>query len=244
MSEARSAAGMLGLVGGDEFHPGNEEHDAAMVAAAGAGPAYVIATAAARQRPEQAVKAAQRWFARLGLDVEELVLRSRRDAASEEASTLASRAGFLYMCGGDPGLVASLLRDSPAGAAMVVAWRRGAVLAGSSAGAMALCAHVLVRESFPAHDRRRPVPGMAVVPNAAVLPHHDTFGERWLPTARAALGDAVLIGVDERTAAVWQAGTWRAMGSGAVTVHGPAGSVRHASGETVTGLPQPRHGDA
>lgn len=232
------AAGLLALVGGDEFHPGNEPQDRAMIAAAGHGPAYVVTTAAARQRPGVAAGHAARWFASLGLEMTELPLRRRRDAEDPDLTALAAGAGLLYLCGGDPGLVASVLRESPAAEAMTGAWRRGAVLAGSSAGAMGLCEHVLVRESFPGHTRRRPVPGLGIIPNAAVLPHYDTFGERWLPSAREALPDAVLIGVDERAAAVWRDGRWEAVG-GVVTVHVPDGSQRFAAGSEALGIPQP-----
>jgi len=41
--------GFLALVGGDEFKPGNEGHDRLLVEHRAAGPAYVVATAAARQ---------------------------------------------------------------------------------------------------------------------------------------------------------------------------------------------------
>jgi cyanophycinase len=232
--------GILALVGGDEFHRGNEPIDNALVAAARPGPAYVVASAAARQHPERAAGTGARWFAGLGVTMTELRVRTAADSRADAVAVAARTAGLAYLCGGDPGLVASLLRDSPAGRALVDAWSAGAALAGSSAGAMALCEHVLVRQGFPGHAQRRPVAGMGVVPGAAVLPHHDTFGERWLPSARAALPEAVLIGVDERTAAVWEAGVWRALGSGAVTVHRPDGSARFAAGDAVTGIPEPR----
>jgi hypothetical protein len=51
------------------------------------------------------------------------------------------------------------------------------------------------------------------------------------------MADAVLIGIDERTAAVWQEGGWTAMGAGGVTVL-PA-SRRFQPGEPIEGLPQP-----
>jgi len=47
-----------------------------------------------------------------------------------------------------------------------------------------------------------------VVRDAAVLPITTTFGEKWFPSARAALPEAVLIGIDERTC--------RAVGVGSV----------------------------
>lgn len=238
MSARQSRAGLLGLVGGDEFHPGNEPHDA-LLAASARGPAYVLATAAARSRPDMAVRSARRWFQRFGVDVFELAVYTRAHACDPALAKIAAVAGFCYIPGGDPGRVATVLRDSPVGNALIAAWRNGAALAGSSAGAMALCSDTLVRQSFPGHTQRRALPGLGVVPAAAVLPHHDTFGEKWYPSAREALPDAVLIGVDERTCALWEAGTWRCFGAGAVTVYSPgAGATRVGSG-AVEGIPQP-----
>ncbi|MGH2635105.1 MAG: hypothetical protein ACRDHU_03030, partial [Actinomycetota bacterium] len=61
------ALGPLALVGGDELKPGNEPQDEVLVRAAEGGPAYVLATAAGRQRPELAVANAEAWFGSLGL---------------------------------------------------------------------------------------------------------------------------------------------------------------------------------
>ncbi len=104
---------------------------------------------------------------------------------------------------------------------------------------MALCSDTLVRQSFPGHTQRRALPGLGVVQAAAVLPHHDTFGEKWYPSAREALPDAVLIGVDERTCALWEAGVWRCLGAGAVTVYSPGAGAVRAQSEPVDGIPQP-----
>ncbi len=233
------SAGLLALVGGGEFQPGNEPHDEVLAASARArGPAYVIATAAARSQPEAAVRHATAWYRRFGLDVTELRVRTRTEARALATAAAAAEASFFYIAGGDPELVASVLRETPVGDAIIGAWRRGAVLAGSSAGAMAMCEHVLVRQRFPGNVERRPVAGLAVVSRSAVLPHHDTFGSRWFPSARAALPEAVLIGVDERTCALWEAGVWRCLGVGGVTVY-PHGelSVRYGTG-VVDGLPE------
>ncbi|MCA1646154.1 MAG: hypothetical protein LC797_12075, partial [Chloroflexi bacterium] len=104
--------GFLALVGGDEFKPGNEAHDRVLVAHRGQGPAYVVATAAARQRADLAVASAQQWFAGLGLDVVELPVRKPSEAASTTSVELAERGGFFYLTGGDPGLVVDVLHDS------------------------------------------------------------------------------------------------------------------------------------
>lgn len=230
--------GLLALVGGDEFNPGNEEQDRLMVAAAGRGTAYVVPTAAARGGPGQAVDNATRWFAGLGLELAELRVLKRTDANSKELAAQASAGGFFYLVGGDPGHVVEVLRDSRVWAAIFEAWRGGAALAGSSAGAMALCAHTLIRRTWPNRFERRPTDALGAVPNAAVLPHFETFGHRWIESARRELPDVTLIGVDERSAAVWQDGIWHARGPGGVTVIKKT-EKRFESGLEITGLPQP-----
>lgn len=231
--------GLLALVGGDEFKPGNEEQDRLMVAAAGAGPAYVVPTAGARQGPDLAVAHATDWFAGLGLQLRELPVLKRSDAMKAALADEAARGGFFYLVGGDPGLVAQVLRGSLVWRAMFVAWRGGAVLAGSSAGAMALCSHTLVRATWPNRFRRRPIEALGAVPHTAVLPHYDTFGHRWVDSAREAAPDLTLLGIDERSAAVWHDGRWRAAGPGAVTIVKSTKVTRFESGAEVRGLRQP-----
>jgi cyanophycinase len=231
--------GLLALVGGDEFNPGNEDQDRLMVAAAGAGPAYVVPTAAARQGPDRAVAHATEWFATLGLELHELPVLKRGDAMNAALAKQAERGGFFYLVGGDPGHVAQVLRDSQVWRAMFGAWRAGAVLAGSSAGAMALCSHTLVRATWPNRFRRRPMDALGAVPATAVLPHFETFGHRWIDSAREAAPDLTLLGIDERSAAVWQEGRWTARGPGAVTVGRGHKITRFETGAEVKGIRQP-----
>jgi cyanophycinase len=233
------ASGALALVGGDEFHPGNEEQDRLLAGAAKAGPAFVVPTAAARQGPEQAVAAATTWFGQLGLPLRELPVLRRTDANSKELAKVARGGGFFYLVGGDPGLVVQVLRGSRVWAAIFEAWLDGAVLAGSSAGAMALCSHTLVRATWPNRFQRRPVDALGVVPDTAVAPHFDTFGSRWVESAQRELPGVTLLGIDERSAAVWSEGEWRAAGPGAVTIVKNARTARFTSGARITGLSAP-----
>jgi cyanophycinase len=235
------ATGCLALVGGDEFKPGNEEQDRLLVVHRGAGPAYVVPTAAARQRPDQAVATAQRWFKGLGLDVVELPVLKRSDANAPRNVELAAEGGLFYLTGGDPGLVVDVLRDSPVWRAVLAAWRRGAALAGSSAGAMALGEWTLVRKAFPGHAERRCKPALGLVPRVAVAPHFDTFGHRWVDSvlADAPADDIVIVGVDERSAVVWDGSGWTARGPGRVTLATRLESVRSYTAGAIVQLPMP-----
>ena len=234
-------AGPLALVGGDELNPGNEPQDQVLVAAAGGGPAYVLATAAARGEPELAVANATRWFAGLGLDVEELPAIRRRDVTSEANAERARAGRFFYLVGGDPGLVPATLAGTPLWDAVVAAWREGAALAGSSAGAMALAGWTLIRDRRPGDHERRYREALGIVPGVAVLPHFETFGHRWIDSARRGHDDVTLLGIDERSAALWEDGAWRALGGGGVTVIRGDERRRFDDGP-IAGLPAPLAG--
>ncbi|MFN2568862.1 MAG: Type 1 glutamine amidotransferase-like domain-containing protein, partial [Candidatus Dormibacteria bacterium] len=173
--------------------------------------------------------------------LEELPVLTRGDSRDPELARRAAQGHLFYLLGGDPGPVVTVLAGSPVWRAMVDAWRRGAVLAGSSAGAMGMCASVLLRAAWPDRSRRRYVAGLGLIPGCAVIPHFDTFGEGWVSSAQHQATGArpILLGLDERTAALWDHGRWRVEGTGHVTVI--AGSSRrvHAAGDTLDDLPDP-----
>ena len=235
----RIVAGVLALVGGDEFNPGNDEQDRILAAQAGPGPAFVVPTAAARQDPQASANHATAWFKQFGLELRDLPVLKRADANSKELADLARTGGFFYLVGGDPGLVAQVLRSSRVWNAIFEAWLEGASLAGSSAGAMALCSHSLIRATWPKRFTRRPTEALGLVPETAVLPHFETFGHRWIESAESELPGATLLGIDERSAAVWMQEEWSATGPGSVTVIKGSKTSRFPSGSKITGLQAP-----
>lgn len=232
--------GPLALVGGDELKPGNEPIDSVLARSAAGGDAFVLATAAARQGAAQAVRNAQRWFGDMGLAVEELPATTAAHVRDPGGVARARAGRFFYLVGGDPGLVPKILRGSPLWSAIVEAWGDGAALAGSSAGAMALGGWTLIREQMPGDRQRRYGDALGVVPGIAVLPHFDTFGKGWIDSAldRAPAG-VTLLGLDERTGAVWLGGVWRALGAGAVTVISRTERRTYAAGTMIDAIPPP-----
>jgi cyanophycinase len=211
--------GPLALVGGGEFQPGNEPQDRLLIVAATGGPAFVVPTAAARQGAQAAVRNARRWFAGLGLDVEELPVLRRSDAMSQQIAERAAAGRFFYLVGGDPGLLNKVLGGSTVWSVIRDAWRAGAALAGSSAGAMVLCEWLLLRAGWPDRTQRRYEPALGLVSGIAVLPHFASIGRSWLASALHSPPDGLgaLLGLDEATAAVWTSQDgWVAMGRGSV----------------------------
>ncbi|HVB06091.1 MAG TPA: Type 1 glutamine amidotransferase-like domain-containing protein [Acidimicrobiales bacterium] len=155
--------GTLALVGGDEFQ-GSPELDSELLAAAD-GEVLVLPTAAAYERPGLAVERAEGWFAALGGRVRPCMVLSRPDAEDRALAEMVAGARFLYLAGGSPLHLRSVLKDSLVLDALVGAWRNGAVVAGSSAGAMAL--------TDPMVDPRGGAftVGLGLVRNVAVVPH-------------------------------------------------------------------------
>src|SRR5215218_76461 len=141
-------SGPLALVGGAEWREGCT-FDRALLAESGAEEVLVLPTAAAYEHPERAVETARAWFAGLGAKARGLMVLARPDA-DDEANVAAIRdARFIYLSGGSPLHLRSVLKDSAAWDALCQAWQGGAVLAGSSAGAMALCDPMVDRVAGP-----------------------------------------------------------------------------------------------
>lgn len=207
-------SGPLLLVGGAEWREGCT-FDAEALEAAGNPEVLVLPTAAAYEHPERAVEWATRWFAGLGARARGLEVLRRADAEREDRAAEVRAARFVYLGGGSPLHLRSVLKDSPVWEALVGAWQDGATVAGSSAGAMVL--------TDPMVDPRGGAftLGLGLVGQLAVIPHFDAWSEekarRTLELAPAGLP---LVGIDERTALVRDPdGGWRSAGAGRVEVH-------------------------
>lgn len=213
MSARIEAPGVLALVGGAEWQPGCT-FDAALLQRSGGLDVLVLPTAAAYEHPERAVGTATSWFASIGGKATGLAVLSHADACLEENAEIVRGAGFVYLSGGSPLHLRSVLKGSVVFEALLEAWHNGAVVAGSSAAAMALC--------DPMVDPRGGAftVGLGLIQRLAVVPHHDAgdAGLAWRTLELAPAG-LPLVGIPERTALIREpGGTWRAEGEAEVTV--------------------------
>jgi cyanophycinase len=216
-------SGTLALVGGGEWRDGCE-FDRELLAASDGDEVLVLPTAAAYEHPERLVAAAESWFGALGAKVRGLDVLRRPDALLDDHVGAVRDARFVYLAGGSPMHLRSVLMHSPLWDALVAAWNDGAVVAGSSAGAMVLC--------DPMVDPRGGAftIGLGLVAQLAIIPHHDTWSDdKERRTLQLAPDGLAVVGIDERTALVRDGdgdGSWRSSGAGdvAVFVNGqPAG---------------------
>lgn len=170
-----------------------------------------------------------KWFRKLGCsDVKVLPLIDRRSADEPDTVAELQRSNLIYLLGGFARHLASSLQDSLGWRAILDAYDSGAVVAGSSAGAMVLCGHYydpLARKVFQ---------GLNFLPDTCFLPHHDTFGQAWAPVLTPLRPSVVLIGVDEETAILndGPGGYWTVWGAGSATIYHASGTEFFRSGKT------------
>lgn len=204
------------LAGGAEFGGRMAEPDRRALQLAGGldAPVRIIPAAAVPDNNhERAGGNGVRWFTSLGAqDVKSLPLIDRSSADQPEIAAEISQAGLVYLLGGFPGYLAETLADTLSWRSILTA---PGVLGGSSAGAMVLCEYL-----FDPY-KGKVLPGLGLIPNAAVLPHHNNFGASWVQQLQKLLPGVVLIGIDERTGMINDGadGAWQVYGQGAVTIY-------------------------
>ena len=214
--------GYLLLEGGAEFGGRMAEPDRRAIELAGGpgAPISIIPTAAAPDNNSQrAGNNGVRWFRSLGAEqVESLPLVDKPSANDQHIVATISQSRLIYMLGGFTGYLGETLKGSASWQAMLRAYESGAVIAGSSAGAMVMCQY------YFDPGRGQVVEGLELVPNTCVLPHHNTFGKGWASRLSKLLPDVVLLGIDERTGMLDDGDEgrktgWRVYGQGAVTIY-------------------------
>jgi cyanophycinase len=229
--------GTVALVGAGEFLPAMADVDAGLLAATG------------RVRPRVAILPTASWpdgeatfnrwaamgvdhFSSLGAEVEPVLVRDRADADDAAHAQAIGEADLVYLSGGKPEYLLATLDGSRVGRALWDASRSGSIVAGCSAGAMALADRQF-------EFRRKMVPwplrwrrGLGIVAGLAVIPHYDAWPEPLcaLLALQAPRGSTV-IGIDEDTAVVGRDGSWQVHGRSRVTIWRGRHRDRYRAGE-------------
>jgi len=211
--------GYLLLEGGAEFGGRMREPDLRAIELAGGfdAPIRIIPTAAAPDNNHQrAGNNGMRWFQSLGAkDVISVQLIDRESANDENVAQSLRDAKLIYLLGGFTHYLGQTLKDSLAWQSALEAYQNGAVIAGSSAGAMVMCQFYFDPSAGKVHK------GLNLVPNSLVLPHHNTFGKSWAPKLLKKLPQVTLIGIDEQTGMIndGKNNSWEVYGRGVVTIY-------------------------
>ena len=221
--------GTLLLEGGAEFGGRMSEPDLRAIELAGGfdAPICILPTAAAPDHNhKRAGNNGLRWFKSLG--AKHVFVLDVIDSASANDENLAASvrtARLIYLLGGFPRHLGETLAGSACWRAALDAYQEGAVIAGSSAGAMVLCEH------YYDPYKKKLLRGLNLVPNACVIPHYNHAGKAWASQLKGMLPDTTLIGIDEETGMLNDAdGGWRVYGAGEVTLYSTEQIQRHARG--------------
>ncbi len=228
-------AGLIGLVGGDEFRQHCVGMDREILRAAGPASARVVVIpTAAVTNPVKAANDGVAHFAALGANAEPLPVLEPAQAQDPSLVRRVAEADVIYFTGGSPDHLLETLRGSHLLAALRERLEQGGLLVGSSAGAMVLGSRM-----------RRPrggpwVEGLGLAGGVVVLPHHEASD----PDEAAArlpgrLSDRLTaLGIDAQTGCLGQSGHWRVIGQGRVTVYRPEGWQVYRAGESFrAGIP-------
>lgn len=225
-------AGLIALVGGDEFRRYCVEMDRELLAATGKDPARVLVLpTAAVNGPVKAAYDGVTHFNALGGKAEPLMILDDERANDPALVQRVAEADLIYFTGGNPNHLLETLQDSQLLPALTGAVEQGAILAGSSAGAMAMGSQM-----------RRPrvnewVAGLGLALGICVLPHHEhSKPEEVAEQIKERLSDGLTaLGIDAQTGCLGSPGNWRVLGAGKVTVYRPDGWRVYQAGETIGG---------
>ncbi len=235
MSEPSGTVAPVALVGSGEFLPQMVDVDRWLLSGRVQRAAFL--PTAAGEEGDASVKRwlelGRRHYVNMGVEPIEVPVLNRKQADDPGLARLLEGVGLVYLSGGNPGYVASTLRDTLVWRSIVDAWSNGAALAGCSAGAMALSATApSVRGQTVT-----PEPGLALIAHLSVLPHFDQMG-KWDPTfldraLQRRQPGITIVGIDEDTALVGGPSEWTVMGRQRVTVFSSEGRASYVANDRI-----------
>jgi len=234
--------GLIALVGAGEYLPAMNDVDRYLLSSVnsnGRAPRVVCMPTAAGMEGDASVN---RWlnmgvehFQTLGAEVTAAHIIDRESADDPRWETALESADLIYFSGGNPIYLYETMQDSRAWKAAQKAWKRGAVYAGCSAGAMILAERV---PNFRAAGLTS-LGAFQVIPAKFVIPHFDRMRGLWsaylFAFRRQLQDDQFILGVDENTALVGKLNrTWRVMGYGQAHIITRDSQQYFIAGEEIT----------
>ena len=221
---ARTVHTSLLIIGGAEDKVGRATVLRRFVRLAGGRKARIVVIPTASSFPVEAVETYTTIFSRLGAPEVEAVDPPSRSAAATDALVHAiDRATGVFMTGGNQLKLSQLFVGTPLADAIARAYTRGAVVAGTSAGASIMSQFMISLGADGVTPRQRTsqlTSGLGLLPGVIVDQHFDQrarYGR--LMSLVAGSPNLLGMGIDEDTAAEIRDGrTLTVVGSGAVFV--------------------------
>lgn len=187
------------------------------------GSGKLVVTTIASARPEGLFEEYEAVFRRVGLKhVCELEVANRAEAREKKALRTLEDTRAVFFTGGDQLRITSQIADTPVFSRLEEIYRSGGVIAGTSAGAAAVCSTMLAagtnRTSPRLNDSLQMAPGLGFIDDVIIDQH---FAERGrmgrLLGAVAQNPNTLGLGIDENTAVVINSGeSFYVVGAGTV----------------------------
>lgn len=220
----RSTAGSVMIIGGAEDKRRDRAILSRFVELAGGGDARIVVIATASTFGQRANDRYAELFSELGAgEVAGLSPLSRQEANDPATSGRVTEATGVFLTGGNQLRLVSVVGGTRLEDALASAHDRGVVVAGTSAGASAVAAHMVAFGRSGASPKHRMIhlsAGLGLVEGVVVDQHFEQRGRWGRLLAAVALSPRLLgIGLDEDTAAIIHPDrTLEVLGRGAVTV--------------------------
>lgn len=216
-------AGRLVVIGGAEDKENTCSILREVVKLAGAEKARILVLTAAACEPEQVGNEYRAVFTRLRVaEVGVLDISSRLQAADPMLLRLVDASSGILFTGGDQLRITSLIGGTPLGQSLQLAYRRGVVIAGTSAGASAMSSIMIVAgrdEEEPRSSNVRLAPGLGLLPDVVIDQHFAQRGRLGRLLSALAQNPYILgIGVDEDTAMIVAGHRFDVVGAGTVSI--------------------------
>ncbi len=209
-----TSTGSLALVGGAAFGDTHEHHRGPL---AGASKVTLLPTAMAYEDPGSLIDEARSHFATLGIGMEVLPVYSRSDANDPGLVSGLADAEVLYVTGGSPMHLRSVLLESSLLELALQRWEDGMTAIAAGESASVLCNHMVD------HRGGAFTVGLGLITTFTVIARFDRWSsDKRHRTVGLAPANLPVVGIDEATSLVRDpAGTWSTDGSGGVHVfHG------------------------
>ncbi len=228
--------GSLLVIGGHESRANGADILGRFVELSGGPDAAIMVITAASEEPDVLWRDYKTALDRIGArHCQGLHVKHRREAGYGAPVDAVGSAGGIFIAGGDQRRLMDCLHRTPLADALAQALRRGACVAGTSAGASALAQHMLEQGETDLQPRKGAVrlgEGLCLLPRVVIDQH---FSERRrlarLLSAVAENPSLYGIGIDENTALLVRAAEGlEVIGAGGVTVVDGSGMHTDADG--------------
>jgi cyanophycinase len=203
------------------------------VAASGGPEARIAVIPTASSLGDEVVEVYDALFRTEGAaEVSSVRPRSREEASDPDLVGILEKATGIFMTGGNQLKLSAIVCGTPVGDAIVEAHHRGAVVAGTSAGASIQASHMLafgVGGSTPKQRMTQMAAGLGLLPWAVIDQHFEQRNRHGRLLMIVSQSPQLLgMGVDEDTAAIVRDGVLSVVGRGAVTILDPANITTNA----------------